>query len=80
MTTTRRTVRFLALTAFVTLAGCASANRIQRSSEYHAERSHQLAIEGNYHAASKEQQSAEKLASKANTRRGFEDVMPIVFF
>jgi hypothetical protein len=79
MTTTRRTVRLLALTAFVALCGCSSANRIERSSEYHAEKSRQLATDGYANAASKEQQKADKLASKANTRRGFQDVMPIVF-
>ena len=65
--------------ALLALSACASAARIDRSADAHAAKAKQLAADGKWHAASKEQARADKQASKANTRRGFEDAMPIVF-
>jgi hypothetical protein len=67
------------LGAAVALGACASANRIERGADADAARAKQLAHEGQWKEASKLQAKAEKETSKANTRRGFEDVMPIVF-
>jgi hypothetical protein len=70
-----------ALLALVTLAGvgCASANRIERGAERHEARAQQLEPAGNTQDASIERNAAAKQYSKANTRRGFENAMPIVF-
>ena len=59
--------------------GCASVDRIERSGARHDERAAQLDAAGDHTNASKERASAQKQYSKANSRRGFEDVMPIVF-
>lgn len=71
--------RRILLCASLALGACASANRIDRKADGHAARAKQLAHEGQWKAASKEQHKAEKASSKANTRRGFEDAMPVVF-
>lgn len=71
--------RRILMGALIGLAACASASRIDRSAARHEERAEQLAKEGNWQAASKERQSATKQSEKANSRRGFENVMPIVF-
>lgn len=71
----RRTILMFALA----LGGCASVSRIERSAERHEARANQLAAAGDTAGASKERASAEKQFSKANSRRGFEDVMPVVF-
>jgi outer membrane murein-binding lipoprotein Lpp len=60
--------------------GCASASRIDRSADRHEARAQKLENEGNVQEATKERQAAAKQYSKANTRRGFEDQMPIAFF
>ncbi|HEY2743629.1 MAG TPA: hypothetical protein VGL86_03360 [Polyangia bacterium] len=65
--------------ALVGLGACSSANRIERNADMHAVRAKELAANGYLRSASKEQEKADKLASKANTRRGFEDVMPVAF-
>ena len=64
----------------MSLGACASANRIERGGERHEARARQLDEQGNFHAASKERDAAVKQYSKANTRRGFEDAMPIAFY
>ena len=72
--------RRLLLCAFaVGLGACSSANRIERSADLHDVRAKELAANGHMTSASKERQTANQLYSKANTRRGFQDVMPIVF-
>ena len=71
--------RSILLSALLGLGACASADRIDRKADSYAVRAQQSAADGNVKAASKEQKKADKLASKANTRRGFQDVMPIVF-
>lgn len=71
--------RHILLGALLALGGCASAGRIDRKADAHAAKAKELASEGQWHASSKEQAKADKLSSKANTRRGFEDAMPIVF-
>jgi coenzyme F420-reducing hydrogenase gamma subunit len=63
----------------IALGACASASRIDRSAANHEARAKQLAKDGNWEAASKERQKAAKQAEKANSRRGFEDAMPVVF-
>jgi hypothetical protein len=64
----------------MSLGACASASRIERGGDRHEARARQLDEQGDYRAASKERVAAEKQYSKANTRRGFEDAMPIVFY
>jgi hypothetical protein len=71
--------RRILLCAFVGLGACASANRIDRQSAMHSVKAKELADAGFPEAASKERSEADKLSSKANTRRGFENVMPVVF-
>jgi hypothetical protein len=61
------------------LCGCASPSRIERNAERHQERSQELAARGDQRDATREQRKAEQQWSKANTRRGFADVLPIVF-
>ncbi len=65
--------------AIVGLCGCSSANRIERGAMRHEQRAEKLQAEGKVQAASKERKAAEKQYSKANTRRGFENAMPIAF-
>ncbi len=65
--------------ALIGLGACSSANRIERDADLHAVNAKQLAANGYLQSASKEQEKADQLASKANTRRGFQDVMPVVF-
>lgn len=72
-------MRRILVCGLLTLGGCASATRIERSADARSVKAKQLAREGHWQAASKEQAAADKLYSKANTRRGFEDAMPIVF-
>ena len=73
-------VRRMLLCGFIVgLAACSSANRIERSADLHALRAKEFAADGYTKSASKERETADKLYSKANTRRGFQDVMPIVF-
>ena len=67
------------LLVVVGLFGCASADRIERAAARHEARADALASEGDYVAASKERVAADKQYSKANSRRGFENAMPIVF-
>jgi hypothetical protein len=71
--------RMLLCGFIVGLAACSSANRIERNADLHAVRAKELAADGHMMSASKERETADKLYSKANTRRGFEDVMPVVF-
>jgi hypothetical protein len=59
--------------------GCASVSRIERSGANHEARAAQLDAAGDTKNASKERDAAAKQYSKANSRRGFENVMPIVF-
>jgi hypothetical protein len=59
--------------------GCASVDRIERSGDRHEARAKELEAAGDTVNASKERASAAKQYSKANSRRGFEDAMPIVF-
>lgn len=73
--TTKRVSWLLALG----LVGCASADRIERGAARHQARAAELSNEGRHEEASKERAAAEKQSSKANSRRGFEDAMPIVF-
>jgi hypothetical protein len=63
----------------IALGACASASRIDRSAAQHEARAKQLAKDGDWQAANKEHRKAEKQAEKANSRRGFEDAMPVVF-
>ena len=72
-----RPLTLLAL-AGVGLLGCASANRIERSADRHEAQAKQLEANGNTREATKEREAAAKQYSKANSRRGFEDVMPVV--
>lgn len=72
-------MRMLCILITVGVFGCSSANRIERSANRHEAKAQQLAAAGDYANASKERKSAAKQYSKANTRRGFEDVMPVVF-
>jgi hypothetical protein len=60
------------------LCGCASSARIERSAQKHQAHAQELAARGDVYDATKEQQAAQKQWSKPNTRRGFEDVLPIV--
>ena len=71
--------RTIGMVLALALAGCASASRIERSAERHQARADDLAASGDFAAASKERAAAAKQYSKANTRRGFEDAMPVVF-
>jgi hypothetical protein len=59
--------------------GCASANRIERGAARHEARATQLEKAGDLANATKERDAAAKQYSKANSRRGFENAMPIVF-
>lgn len=61
------------------LGACASANRIERGADRHEARARQLDQQGDFYAASKERDAAAKQHSKANTRRGFENAMPVAF-
>jgi outer membrane murein-binding lipoprotein Lpp len=61
------------------LGGCASAARVERSAQRHQEHAQELAARGDTAGASKEQQAADKQWSKANSRRGFENTIPIAF-
>ncbi len=70
----------MACVAAAMLGGCASANRIERSAQRHEARARQLDAQGEPDAAAKERRAAAKAYSKANTRRGFEDVMPVALF
>jgi hypothetical protein len=63
----------------VPLGACASANRIDRGADRHQARALQLDEQGHTRAATKERQAANKQSSKANTRRAFEDALPVVF-
>ena len=72
----RRHILWVALAG---LSACASSARIERSADAHAAKAKELAADGQWRAASKEQAKADKKTSEANTRRGFEDAMPIVF-
>jgi hypothetical protein len=71
--------RHILWVVLVGLSACASSARIERSADAHAAKAKELSADGQWRAASKEQAKADKQASKANTRRGFEDAMPIVF-
>ena len=70
---------FVCLLLAAGTVGCSSANRIERSAERHEARATELDKAGDHAEATKERGAAAKQYSKANSRRGFEDVMPIVF-
>ncbi|MGZ3405192.1 MAG: hypothetical protein ACXVAN_02025 [Polyangia bacterium] len=74
-----RRISLLVIAAAALLGACASSNRIERSADRHEARARQLDEKGDFHAATKERKAAAKQYSKANTRRGFEDAMPVVF-
>jgi len=61
------------------IGGCASANRIERGAAAHEAAAKRLEAEGNYREAAKEREASAKQYEKANSRRGFEDAMPIAF-
>jgi hypothetical protein len=69
----------LLIAAAVGLGACASANRIERGGDRHEARAQKLEEKGDSRAATKERKAATKQYSKANTRRGFENAMPVVF-
>ena len=71
--------KILLLAVAVTLGACASSARIQRSADRHEARAKELEAAGDTVGASQERVSAAKQTSKANTRKGFEDAMPVVF-
>jgi len=72
--------RWAAAIAAIGLCGCASSGRIERGAENHQARANQLEARGDFYHATKERDSAAKQYEKANTRRGFEDVLPVVFY
>jgi hypothetical protein len=59
--------------------GCASVDRIERGAQRHEARANELDAKGQFRAASKERDAADKQYSKANSRRGFEDAMPVIY-
>jgi hypothetical protein len=59
--------------------GCASVDRIERRAAQHEAKAAQLEASGDFASATKEREAAAKQYSKANSRRGFEEALPIVY-
>jgi hypothetical protein len=64
----------------ISVCGCASSSRIERGAQRHESRAKQLEAKGDVNHATKERAAAFKQYEKANSRAGFEDVLPVVFY